>query len=37
MTGAGGVWYVLLCIYFGAGYFAKIPVKKAMSEGAPLR
>jgi hypothetical protein len=25
-------WYVLQCICFGAGYFAKIPTKKAMSE-----
>ena len=25
-------WYVLMCIPFGAGYFAKIPVKKALSE-----
>jgi hypothetical protein len=25
-------WYVLQCIYFGAGYFAKIPAKKALSD-----
>lgn len=25
-------WYYLQCIFFGAGYFAKIPVKKALSE-----
>lgn len=32
MTGAEKVWYVLQCIAFGAGYFAKIPTKKALSE-----
>ena len=25
-------WYVLMCIAFGGGYWAKIPVKKALSE-----
>jgi hypothetical protein len=25
-------WYVLQCIAFGAGYFAKLPTKKALSE-----
>jgi hypothetical protein len=25
-------WYILGCIYFGAYYFAKVPVKKALSE-----
>lgn len=25
-------WYYLQCLCFGAGYFAKIPVKKALSE-----
>lgn len=25
-------WYYLQCLFFGAGYFAKIPLKKAMSE-----
>ncbi|MEV5177045.1 hypothetical protein AB0L10_39625 [Streptomyces flaveolus] len=25
-------WYVLGCIYFGAAYFQKVPVKKALSE-----
>ena len=32
LTGAEKFWYVLQCILFGAGYFAKVPVKKAMSE-----
>jgi hypothetical protein len=32
MTGAEQFWYVLQCIAFGAGYFAKIPTKKALSE-----
>ncbi|MGW4371939.1 hypothetical protein ACWEKT_40665 [Nocardia takedensis] len=27
-----GFWYVLMCIGFGAGYFAKIPAKKAMQD-----
>ncbi|WP_037908515.1 hypothetical protein [Actinacidiphila yeochonensis] len=27
-----GLWYVLGCIGFGAAYFAKVPVKKALSE-----
>jgi hypothetical protein len=27
-----GIWYVLQCIAFGAGYFAKIPVKKALQD-----
>lgn len=27
-----GIWYVLMCIGFGAGYFAKIPAKKAMAD-----
>jgi hypothetical protein len=30
MTGAEAVWYVMQCIAFGAGYFCKIPVKKAL-------
>ncbi|MGW5354818.1 hypothetical protein ACWERV_30440 [Streptomyces sp. NPDC004031] len=31
-TSAESFWYVLNCIAFGAGYFAKVPVKKALSE-----
>ena len=27
-----GIWYVVQCIYFGAGYLAKVPAKKAMSD-----
>jgi hypothetical protein len=32
MTGAESIWYVLGCISFGATYFAKVPVKKALAE-----
>jgi hypothetical protein len=32
VTAAEQFWYVLQCIAFGAGYFAKVPVKKALSE-----
>ena len=32
LTGAEKFWYVLFCIYFGAGYLAKVPTKKALSE-----
>jgi hypothetical protein len=32
LTGAQQVWYVLQCIAFGAGYFAKIPAKKALQD-----
>jgi len=32
LTPAERVWYVLQNIYFGVGYFAKIPTKKALSE-----
>lgn len=31
-TTAEAFWYVLGCIFFGASYFAKIPVRKALSE-----
>jgi hypothetical protein len=27
-----GIWYVLQCVAFGAGYFCKIPCKKAMKD-----
>ena len=27
-----GIWYVLMCIAFGAGYFSKIPAKKALQD-----
>jgi hypothetical protein len=37
MTGAEKFWYVLMCIPFGAGYFAKIPVAKAITEMQRLR
>ena len=32
MTGAESFWYVLGCIAFGAAYFQKVPVKKAISQ-----
>ena len=32
LTGAQQLWYVLQCIAFGAGYFAKIPAKKALAD-----
>lgn len=32
MTGAESFWYVLQCLAFGAGYFAKIPAKKALAD-----
>jgi hypothetical protein len=27
-----GIWYVLQCVAFGAGYFGKVPAKKAMQD-----
>jgi hypothetical protein len=32
LTGAERFWYAAMNIAFGAGYFAKIPVKKAAAE-----
>ena len=32
LTGAERFWYILQCVAFGAGYFAKIPTKKALSD-----
>jgi hypothetical protein len=32
MTTWEGIWYVLSNIAFGAGYFAKVPVKKALQD-----
>jgi hypothetical protein len=32
LTAMETFWYYLQCLAFGAGYFAKIPVKKALSE-----
>jgi hypothetical protein len=32
LRGAESFWYVLACIGLGAGYFAKLPAKKAASE-----
>lgn len=27
-----GIWYVFMCIAFAAGYFSKIPAKKALKD-----
>ncbi|WP_133055617.1 hypothetical protein [Mycolicibacter engbaekii] len=27
-----GIWYILMCINFGAGYLAKVPAKKALQD-----
>jgi hypothetical protein len=35
MSGAESFWYVLQCVAFGAGYLAKVSMKKALSELAP--
>ena len=32
LTTGERIWYVVQCIAFGAGYFAKVPTKKALSE-----
>jgi len=32
LTAAESFWYVLGCVWFGAMYLAKVPVKKALSE-----
>jgi hypothetical protein len=32
LTGMESFWYYLQCVFFAAGYFAKIPMKKAMYE-----
>jgi hypothetical protein len=32
MTDASQFWYIIFCLYFGAGYFAKVYCKKALSE-----
>ncbi len=32
LTGWEQFWYVVMCVFFGAGYFAKIPTAKALSE-----
>ena len=32
LTSAESFWYTLQCICFGAGYFSKVPLKKALSE-----
>jgi hypothetical protein len=37
LTAAGSFWYVLQCIAFGAGYFAKVPAKKALQDAGLAR
>ena len=37
LTAAGAFWYVLQCIAFGAGYFAKVPAKKALQDAGMAR
>jgi hypothetical protein len=32
MTSAESFWYVILCLWFGLGYFQKTIYKKALSE-----
>ena len=32
LTAWEGIWYVLMCVPFGAAYFSKIPAKKALSD-----
>jgi hypothetical protein len=32
LTAWEGIWYVVLCVLAGMGYFAKIPAKKAMED-----
>jgi hypothetical protein len=32
LTSAQNFWYTLQCIYFGLGYLAKIPAKKALED-----
>ena len=32
LSGMETFWYYLQCLALGAGYFAKIPMKKALSE-----
>jgi hypothetical protein len=37
LTSAQQVWYTLHCIYFGMGYLAKIPAKKALEDFGMLQ
>ena len=32
LSAAASFWYILQCIAFGAGYLAKVPAKKALTE-----
>lgn len=37
LTAAAHFWYILGCIAFGGAYFAKVPVKKALSDFGLVR
>jgi hypothetical protein len=37
LTGAEHFWYVIQCIFFGAGYFFKIPTAKALTEVTQIK
>ena len=37
LTSAEQFWYVLQCIAFGAGYFTKVPTRKALSDAGLIR
>lgn len=37
LTAAETFWYVLMCVGMGAGYFAKIPVKRALADAGLAR
>ncbi|MGO8873390.1 MAG: hypothetical protein ACLQPH_18705 [Acidimicrobiales bacterium] len=32
LTSWEGIWYVLMCVWFGAGYLTKVPAKKALQD-----
>jgi hypothetical protein len=32
LTSAGAFWYIIQCLAMGAGYFAKVPAKKALQD-----
>jgi hypothetical protein len=32
LTAAEKFWYILMCVWFGAGYLSKIPAKKALAD-----
>jgi hypothetical protein len=32
LTRSERFWYLLSCVFFGAGYFAKVPAKRALKD-----